>query len=441
LTFPNQSAHPDRVITAAPATLWRHRDFGHLWGAETVSQVGTQITLVALPVLAVTILHATPFEMGVLTALETAAFLVIGLPAGAWVDRWRRKRVLVVNDLVRAAALSSLPIAWALDVLDLPQLFVVATITGTATVFFDVAYQSYLPTLVQPAQVVDGNAKLAASQEVARVAGPGITGVLLRVMGAPVLIAFDAVSFLLSALFIGGIRHVDTVPDKAGRRKLRLEIAEGLSFVVRHPLLRRIVACTGIFNLFSSMTFALLVLFVLRTLGLSESTLGFVFSVGAIGGIVGAATAARFARAVGEGRSIPLSSLVCAFAGVLIPLATTVGAPAVLLIAGWFVTSWGVVAYNVTQVSFRQRLCPPQLLGRMNASVRFIVFGTMPVGGLIGGALGEWLGVTTTLWIAAIGGFVACLPVVFSPLLTMGDLPDEWDGGKVPDEPAAATQG
>ena len=419
------------MTTAAPTSLWRHRDFRHLWAAETVSQVGTQITLVALPVLAVTVLHATAFEMGVLTALETLAFLVIGLPAGAWVDRWRRKRVLVVNDLVRAVALGSLPVAWAFGVLGLPQLFVVATITGTATVFFDVAYQSYLPTLVQPKQVVDGNSKLAASQEVARVAGPGITGVLLRVLSAPLLIAFDAVSYLFSALFIGGIRHVDTLPDRAGRRRLRTEIAEGLSFVVRHPLLRRIVACTGIFNLFSAMTMALLVLFVLRTLGLSESTLGFVFSVGAVGGIVGAATAARFARRVGEGRAIPLSALVSAVAGVCIPL-SAVAVPVVLLIAGWFVTSWGVVAYNVTQVSFRQRLCPSNLLGRMNASVRFIVYGTMPLGGLLGGTLGNLIGVVPTLWVAGAGGFAACLPVVLSPLMGMRDLPDEWDRGQVP---------
>jgi MFS family permease len=416
--------------------LWRHRDFRHLWAAETVSQVGTQITMLALPVLAVSMLHATPFEMGVLTALETAAFLVIGLPAGAWVDRWRRKRVLVAGDLVRALALASLPIAYALDAISLTQLFVVATVTGTATVFFDIAYQSYLPTLVAPAQVVEGNAKLAASMEVARVAGPGVTGVLLKIVGAPVLIAFDALSFLLSALFIGGIHHQEVLPDRAARRPLRVEIAEGLGFVVRHPLLRRIVACTGLFNLFSSMTMALLVLFVLRTLGLSESMLGFVFSAGAVGGIVGAATAARFAQRVGEGRAIPLASMVCALAGVLIPL-SVLGAPVPLLVAGWFVESWGVVAYNVTQVSFRQRLCPPGLLGRMNASVRFIVYGTMPLGGLLGGALGEWLGVPATLWVAAIGGFVACVPVVLSPLLGMRDLPADQDGGagvsEVPD--------
>ena len=173
--------------------------------------------------------------------------------------------------------------------LSLGQLFVVAAVTGTATVFFDVAYQSYLPTLVDRDQLVDGNGKLEASRAVAQVAGPGATGVLLRVLGAPLLIVVDAVSFLLSALFLGSIQHPDTVPDRADRRPLRTEIAEGLGFVVRHPLLRRIVACTGTGNLFGSMTSALLVLFVIRTLGLSEATLGLVFSIGAVGGLLGAA--------------------------------------------------------------------------------------------------------------------------------------------------------
>lgn len=413
-------------MTSPAATLWRHPDFRRLWAAETVSQVGTQITQLALPVLAVTLLSATPFQMGVLTALETAAFLVVGLPAGAWVDRWRRKRVLVVGDLVRMVTLGSLPVAWALDALSLPQLFVVAAVTGTATVFFDVAWQSYLPTLVAPAQVVDGNAKLSASQEVARVAGPGITGVLLRVLGAPVLIALDAVSFLFSALFIGRIRQVDTVPDRAQRRPLRTEIAEGLGFVVRHPLLRRIVACTGTGNLFNSITTTLLVLFALRELHLSESLLGLVFSAGAVGGIVGAVTAARFARWVGEGRAIPLSALIIVPFAALYPLAAA-GAPVLLLVVGNIGISWAVVAYNVTQVSFRQRLCPPRLLGRMNASVRFIVFGTMPLGGLLGGVLGTWLGVLPTLWVAVAGQLLAAMFVLGGPLLRMRELPGALD--------------
>ncbi|MFQ1003992.1 MFS transporter [Modestobacter sp. SSW1-42] len=412
-------------------SLLRHRDFRHLWAAETVSQVGTQVTLLALPVVAVTLLQATPLQMGVLTALETAAFLLIGLPAGAWVDRWRRKRVLVTADLVRALVLATLPVAYLADLLTLGQLFVVAAVTGTATVFFDVAYQSYLPALVDGDQLVDGNGKLEASRAVAQVAGPGATGVLLRVLGAPLLIAVDAASFLLSALFIGRIRTPDAVPDRAARRPLRTEIAEGLSFVVRHPLLRRIVACTGTANLFGSMTTALLVLYVIRSLGLSEATLGLVFSLGAVGGLLGAATAARFARRVGEGRSIPLSAVVFAAAGVFVPLAA-VGAPVVLLTTGWFVLSWATVVYNVTQVSFRQRLCPPRLLSRMNASVRFIVFGTMPVGGLLGGVLGEWLGVLPALWVAAAGGAVACLPVLLSPLPGMRDLPRALDATAAP---------
>ncbi len=424
-----------------PAGLWQHRDFRQLWAAETVSQIGTQVTQLALPVVAVTYLAASPLQMGYLTALETVAFLVIGLPAGAWVDRWRRKRVLVTADVVRAVTLASLPIAYLTGVLTLGQLFVVAAVTGAATVFFDVAYQSYLPSLVHRDQIVDGNGKLEASRAVAQVAGPGAAGVLLRVVGAPLLIALDAVSFLLSALFIGAIRQPDRVPDRSTRRRLRTEIGEGLSFVVRHPLLRRIVACTGTSNLFSMITTTLLVLFALRELDLSETDLGFVLSAGAVGGLLGAVTAARFARRVGEGRAIPLSVLVALPFAALTPLAA-LGAPVPLLVLSQFGFSWVVVVYNVTQVSFRQRLCPPQLLGRMNASVRFLVFGTMPLGGLLGGALGTWLGVVPTLWIAVGGQALAAAWVTLSPLLGLRDLPDEWDGGRLPDaEPVAPAAG
>jgi MFS family permease len=413
--------------SAAPGrSLWRHRDFRQLWAAETVSQLGSQVTMLALPVLAVTLLAATPLELGVLTALETVAFLLVGLPAGAWVDRWRRKRVLVVSDLVRAVTLASLPVAYAFDALTLAQLFLVAAATGTATVFFDVAYQSYLPALVDRDQIVDGNGKLEISRSVAQVAGPGITGLLLRVLSAPVVIVLDAVSFLLSAVFVGRIRTPDQVPDRAARRPLRQEIGEGLAFVVRHPLLRRIVACTGTANLFGAMNTTLLVLFALRELRLSEAVLGIVFSAGSVGGLLGAFTAARFARRVGEGRAIPLSILVAVPFAALTPLAA-VGPPVLLLAVGTFGVSWAVVAYNVTQVSFRQRLCPPALLGRMNASVRFIVFGTMPLGALLGGVLGTVVGVLPTLWIVVAGGLLAALPVALSPLIGMRELPDEWD--------------
>ncbi|MDQ3475366.1 MAG: MFS transporter, partial [Actinomycetota bacterium] len=289
-------------------SLIHSHDFRQLWAAETISQIGTQISQIALPLLAVITLSATEFEMGVLITLEFLAFLVIGLPAGAWVDRWRRKRVLIVNDLVRAVALGSLPLAYAFDMLTLWQLFVVALVTGISTVFFDVAYQSYLPSIVDKSQIVEGNSKLEISRAVSQVAGPGAAGLLIKILGAPLMLVFDALSFVASALFIGRIRHEEPIHDRSTRRRLRVEIGEGLSFVLRHPLLRRIVACTGTSNFFSTITATMLVLFMVRELGFDATQIGLTFSAGAVGGLLGAATTSRFAKYFGEGRSTVLSA-------------------------------------------------------------------------------------------------------------------------------------
>jgi len=431
---PPPGTAPDASVAQAPPgrprSLWRHHDFRQLWVGDTISQVGTQLSQLALPVLAVTVLHAGPREMGLLTAFETLAFLVVGLPAGAWVDRWHKKRVLMTGDVVRALAFGSLPLAWALGHLTLAQLYVVALVAGLATVFFDVAYQSYLPAIVDGDQMVDGNAKLQASQSVAQVAGPALGGALLRVVAAPALVAADAVSFALSAFFVRRIRHAETPPPRESRRPLRTEIAEGLSFVVRHPLLVRITACTSISNFASSAIQALFVLYALETLDLDTSTIGLVFSLAAVGGLVGAVVTSRVVKVVGEGRTIPVSAVLGGLAGFSTPLAALapgrLGATT-MLAAGWLVIWLTVVVYNVTQVSFRQRLCPPALLGRMNASVRFIVWGSMPLGGLAGGFLGHAIGVVPTLWVAAFVQLGAALPVLLSPLIRMRDLPRELD--------------
>ena len=200
--------------------------------------------MLAIPVLAVKVLDAGAFEMGLLATCEFLAFLVIGLPAGAWVDRWRKQRVLVANDLVRALALGSLPLAWALDVLTFPQMLVVALVVGCCTVFFDVAYQSYLPDIVEPDQIGEGNAKLQAVQSVAMIGGPAVGGGLIKLIGAPLTIALDALSFVWSAFWIRRIEHVDTPPPREDRRPLVVEVREGLTFVLKHPLLWRITACT-----------------------------------------------------------------------------------------------------------------------------------------------------------------------------------------------------
>ena len=407
---------------ARPRSLAHHHDFRQLWAGDAVSQLGVQLVGLAVPVLAVRVLAADAFEMGLLATFEMLAFLVIGLPAGAWVDRWRKKRVLIAGDAARGLLLLTLPAAYLLDALTLTQLYVVALGVGAATVFFDVAYQSYLPDLVPSDRISEGNAKLQGVQSVASVAGPALGGGLIRAIGAPLTIGVTAVCMLASTAFVWRIRHVETPPPRADRRPLSAEIGEGLSFVRRNPLLVRITACTALSNLFSSVSGALLVLYVLRDLRLTEATVGLVFSAGAVGGLAAAVLATRIAHVLGEGRTIPLAALAGAPFAALTPLASVL--PSVpTLVAGSFGLFFTVVVYNITQVSFRQRLCPRPLLGRMNASIRFVVWGTMPIGGFLGGVLGSWLGIVPTLWVAVGGGALAALPVLASPLIRMRDLP------------------
>lgn len=413
-------------MTQRPASLWRHHDFRQLWMGDTVSVFGAQFVGFAMPLMAVRLLGADAFQMGLLAALESLAFLLIGLPAGAWVDRWRKKRVLVLGDLTRAALLLTLPLAWLLDALTMWQVYVVAFGVGCITVFFDVANQSYLPEIVDGEQISDGNGKLQASQQTAMVVGPAAASFMVRWLGSPLTIAVTSVCMGLSSLFVSRIRHDEPAPDPAARRPLVTEIREGLSFVLGHRLLRRIVACTGLTNFASSGMFALFVLYAVTTLGLSETTLGLVLSLGAVGGLLGAVSAGWFGRLVGEGRSIPLASLLGGLALLSVPLASVLPSVPTLLV-GNLLISWAVVVYNIVQVSFRQRLCPKPLLGRMNASIRFLVWGPMPIGGFVGGVLGSRLGVTPTLWIFAVLCLLASLPVLLSPLIGMRDLPRALD--------------
>ncbi len=413
-------------MTTPRSSLWWHRNFRLIWAGDTVSVFGMQLIGLAIPILAVQVLAATPLEMGLLGALHMLAFLLISLPAGAWVDRWRKKRVIVLGDLSRAAALLLLPLAWWAGVLAMWQVYVVALVTGAITVFFDVANQSYLPEIVDSDQIAEGNGKLSASQQTAGVVGPAAAAGLIRLVGSPLAIAVTSVCMAASSLLVSRVDHVEDPKPREGRRPMRAEIAEGMSFVIRHPLLVRITACTGTSNFTSGFLDALFVFYVLRTLDLAETTLGLIFSVSAVGGLLGAVSAERFARWVGEGRSIPLSAVLIPVAGLSTPLASVLP-PVPTLIIGGLISSWAVVVYNVVQVSFRQRLCPKLLLGRMNASIRFLVWGPIPLGALVGGALGTWIGVVPALWVAVVLAVLAALPVLLSPLLTMRDLPRELD--------------
>ena len=287
----------------AKGALLRHRDFRLLWGGETVSELGSQVSLLAIPLLAVGTLHATTLEMGLLTAASTAAFLVVGLPAGVWVDRMRRRRVMIAADVGRVLALGSVPIAYALGDLTLAQLFVVTLATGILTVFFDVAYQSYLPTLVGRAHLVEGNAKLTGSAQVAAVAGPSVAGGLVQAVGSAAAVAVDSMSFIVSAVAVGAIRTPEPKPvePEGGHPRLARGIAEGLRFVFGNALLRAIAATTATANLFSGIAAAVEILFLVRQVHASPGVIGLLFTMGGVGGVIGAFVAGPVAAPLRRG--------------------------------------------------------------------------------------------------------------------------------------------
>ncbi|NNC11376.1 MFS transporter [Planctomonas sp. JC2975] len=429
---PANADSPDVVVrsdtardSSREASVWRNRSYVRLWMGETFSQVGEQLGTLAIPVLAVLVLDATAQEVGLLNAAETLAFLLIGLPVGAWVDRMRKRRVMMTADAVRAVVLASIPLLWAFGVLQIWYLFVVGAVVGGATVFFDVTYQSYVPRLVRPEQVASANSGLEASAQVARVGGPAASGGLLAIMPAPLVVLATSIGYLFSFAFVASIRDDEPRHERSQHASLPREIGEGLRFVFGTPLLRRITLMTGSFNLFGGLVLTLLPLLVLRELGLSPAVYGVVTAMGAVGGILGALCTPWLSRVIGEGTVIVVAALVSSVPPFVIPLAALFPSAAIpLLVGADFLFSFGVLVYNIAQVSFRQRICPRPLLGRMNASIRFVVWGVMPISGVLAGALGGWLGVTTTMWIGAVLSLLGCGIVLFSPLTGMRKLPD-----------------
>jgi len=407
-------------------SLWRHRDFLLLWSGEAVSQVGTMVSHLALPLLAATALGATPWEMGLLVAAERAGFLLVGLPAGALVDRLPRRPVMIAADLVRFVLFASVPVAWWLGVLTFAQVVAVALLGGLATVFFDVGYQSILPAVVGRRGLVEGNAKLESTRAAAEATGPALGGGLVQLAGAATAVLLDAATYLVSAAFLARMRTVDVAAPRDPRRSLRADMAEGLRYVLGHPLLRPIAACTGTANLFLSVLAAVSVLFLARELGLPAGVIGLVLAAGSVGGVLGALTASRWIGRFGQGRTLMRALLLTGPLALVLPL-TTAGAGLAWYALGTFGSAYGAVVYNVAQVSFRQSVCPDRLLGRMNASIRFLVWGTIPLGGLLGGALGELLGLRATLLVAGTGIALAPLWLVASPLRGLRDLPSAPD--------------
>jgi len=420
--------------------LWRHSDFLKLWSAETISVFGSQFTGLALPLAAVLLLDASPFAVSALVVVEFLPFILLAIPAGVWVDRMRRKPILVAGDLGRAALLGSIPLAYAFDALTLPHLYVVGFLVGVCTVFFDVAYQSYLPSLVERDQLVEGNSKLEVSRSTSQLAGPGAAGGIVSALGAPVAILLDAISFVVSAVFLFAIRKRETLPEQAPdaeRPSMLADAREGLRFVVRNPYLRAISMCTGTANFFWSMGGAILVVYAVRELEMSPALLGLAFSLGNVGPLLAAFTTSRISSRLGVGPTILWTSTLFSTSLLFLPLATKeLSLP--FLVASGVLGGFGAVAYNITQVSYRQAICPERMQGRMNAAIRFLVWGTMPLGALFGGTLGTWLGLRTALWIAAIGALFTFLPILFSPVPKLREIPAPVEEPPLPSQAEAA---
>jgi MFS family permease len=413
--------------------LWGHPDFMKLWIGQSISEFGTPISQIAIPWIAIKTLNASAFAVASLTTVQFLPFLLFTLPAGVWVDRLPRKTILIVCDVCRALVLATIPLVYLANALSLTQLYVVAFVAGIFTVFFDVAYQSYLPYLVDREQLVEGNSKLQVSVSGSQLAGPAIGGGLIQALTAPYAILADAVSFIASGAFTATIEKREVIPERAeGEANARLwpELKEGLGYVLRHPYLRPQAMCTSTSNFFGSMAFAILLVYAARVWGLSAGAVGIGIGLGSIGWLLGALMVARLQRWFGVGNTTLGAACLFGLPWLLIPLAPK-SFPLPFLIAAIVIGGFGGVVYNITQVSLRQAITPERLQGRMNAVMRFLVWGTLPLGALVGGALASRFGLRTTLVVSGIGATFCVLPIIFSPIRTLREIPEP----EPPDEP------
>ncbi|GGN58582.1 MFS transporter [Streptomyces albiflavescens] len=413
---------------SAPSRLGLSRDpdFGRLFAATALGQLGDRIIFLALPLVAIVALNADEFQVGLLTAMTTGGSLLVGLPAGAWVDRMRKRSVMISTDLVRAFVLLTIPTAWWADLLTIWWLYAVALVHGVLTVFFDVAYVSYLPHVVGRGNLVEGNSKLSAIRSVTSISGPAAAGPLIGLVGAPATLLASSVGMAASGLLAISIRKREQKPEPSERPQLGREIKEGLTFVLKHSALRAIMLGDAIFNLFLVMYQTMLLVFLEREIGLQSFGIGLVLSGMGCGALLGALSATRVSKRVGQGPVIWLAPLVTCPLTVLMPLARPGWSVNVAAI-GLAALSLGGVVRFVTQASFQQALTPDRLLGRMSATARFVSWGGIPLGGLLGGASGSVFGATVTLWIGAVGMTLSVLPNFLSPLRTMRELPKEKD--------------
>jgi MFS family permease len=398
-----------------------HQDFRRLWIGDGIAKLGSGVVVVAMPVLAATMLDASAWEVGLLTTFAGLPYLLIGLPVGAWSDRVRRRPVLVAADLWRAAVLCWVPVGAALGMLAIWQLYLVVLLVGVGTVFFDVSQGAYLPTLVGRHRLVEANSRLEVNRAVAYATGPTVGGQLATAAGAPLALIATIAGYLWSAAWIAAIRTPEPVAPRGARHLLR-EIREGIRVVLGNPFIRATTFHATVAVLCLSTRYAVEVLFLLRTVGLSAAGVGVLITLAGLGAIAGALLAGRIAGRLGRIRTVAVSGVAMGGFGLLIPM-TGAGLRLACFAVGAGMVAFWIVVNNVVAVSVKQMLCPDKLLGRMNATSRFLAWAALPLGGVVGGALGTVLGLRAALWLAAAGLLAASLLLVLPSACPVRDLP------------------
>ena len=404
--------------------LWRHDDFMRLWVGQTISAFGSMVGGVAMSFTAILVLRATPFQLGTLAAARLVPGLLSSLFAGAWVDRISRRPILIAADIGRAAALVSIPITAYFGILYIGQLYVVAFLVSILTIFFDVAYQSYLPSLVEKQELIEGNSKLTATSAISEFCGFGIGGWLVQIFTAPIAILIDSVSFIASAISVNLISSSESEQKADEHRNMRAEIMDGLREVVNSPILRAMALANLSFSFFLGTNGPLVVLYMSKGLGFNPGLLGMIFALGGVSSFFGAVFATRVTGRIGAGKAMIFGMLGFGISMLFIPLAQGATVVSVILLIAQQLTGDGAyTVYEITQVSLRQEISPARLLGRVNASMKFIGLGAMLAGSILGGVLGERIGVRATLAASAIGALLSVLWLVLSPLRLLHGAP------------------
>ena len=401
------------------------RDFAKLWAGETVSLTGSEITTLAIPLSAILLLHASPWQVGLLAASRWAPYILLAIPAGVWVDRHRRRPILIASNLGQAGLLAIVPVLDLSGQLTLLDLIVVSFLVGALAVFFELAYTAYLPTLVSSPNLTRANGRIGMSESVAEIGGPGLGGALVQLASAPSALIADSASFVVSASALLAIRKKEPPPPAAAPRTLRRDIAEGFQVTLRDALLRAFAGEAASYNFFWQVIQSVLALYIIRELGLTAGTYGLIFAVGSVGALLGAAFTERVAARRGLGTTMIAAAVIGDVAPLAIPAVHFGGSAAIAaLSAVFFVRGVGITGCNVHVMSMRQAITPNRLLGRTAATYRLLVYGVVPLGALAGGALGQLMGLRATLLCGAVGLLGTSLWLVLSPLRRIDSLED-----------------